>query len=248
MRSPDAMTVSAYRIKRTLLAPRTAYRRRKEREVDRFGRSMLELHAYGRAIYDFIGAKAAKPDILVDADVDDRSVVVDVGAYHGEWSEQVSQRYGSTVFAFEPDPTSFPRLVERLAKHRNTRALGYGLGGRDHEASLALAGPGSSIYGANDAFGAANVQIRDVASVLDELGVDRVDLIKVNIEGGEYDLFDRLIETSWLHRMRLVSVQFHEWHPKAHSRRRRIRRSLRATHEQVWNYPWVWEYWRRRPR
>jgi FkbM family methyltransferase len=209
---------------------------------------MLELHAYGRAIYDFIGATVAKPDILVDVDVDDRSVVLDIGAYHGEWAEQVSQRYGSTVIAFEPDPTSFPRLVERLAKHRNTRALGYGLGGREHEASLALAGPGSSIYGANDAFGAANVQIRDVASVLDELGVDRVDLIKVNIEGGEYDLFDRLIETSWLRRMRLVSVQFHEWHPKAHSRRRRILRSLRATHEQVWNYPWVWEYWRRRPR
>jgi FkbM family methyltransferase len=209
---------------------------------------MLELHGYRRSIYDFIGATAAKPDILFDADVDDRSVVLDVGAYHGEWSEQVSRRYGSTVFAFEPDPTSFPRLEERLAKHRNTRALGYGLGGRDHEASLALAGPGSSIYGADAAFGAANVQIRDIASVLEELGVARVDLIKVNIEGGEYDLFDRLIETSWLHRVRLVSVQFHEWYPRAHSRRRSIRRSLRATHEQVWNYPWVWEYWRRRLR
>src|SRR5262245_12068567 len=32
---PDAMTVSAYRIKRTLLAPRTAYRRRRERGGDR---------------------------------------------------------------------------------------------------------------------------------------------------------------------------------------------------------------------
>ena len=242
------MAISAYKIKRTLLTPRTAYRRRKERGVDQFGRSMLELHAYGQPIYDFIEATAAKPDILFDVDVDDRSVVLDVGAYSGEWSEQVSQRYGSTVFAFEPDPTSFPKLVERLAKHRNARALNYGLGGHDQAASLALAGPGSSIYGANGAFGAAKVQIRDVALVLDELGIDRVDLIKINVEGGEYDLFDRLIETSWLHRMRLVSVQFHEWHPKAHSRRRRILRSLRVTHEQVWNYQWVWEFWRRRPR
>jgi FkbM family methyltransferase len=240
------MAIAAYRIKRTLLKPRTAYRRHKEQSVDRLGRSMLELHAYGQPIYDFIEATAAKPDILVDVEVDDRSVVLDVGAYSGEWSGQVSERYGSKVFAFEPDPTSFPKLVERLAKHRNARALDYGLGCRDHVASLALAGPGSSIYGANGAFGAAAVQIRDVSLVLDELGVDHVDLIKVNVEGGEYDLFDRLIETSWLHRIRLVSVQFHEWHPKAHTRRRRIRRSLRETHEQVWNYPWVWEYWRRR--
>src|SRR5262245_26933255 len=242
------MAMSAYKIKRTLLTPRTVYRRRREHDVDQFGRSMLELHAYGRPIYDFIEATAAKPDILFDVDVDDRSVVLDVGAYAGEWSEQVAQRYGSTVFAFEPDPTSFPKLVERLAKYRNAHALNYGLGGDDHVASLALAGPGSSIYGASGAFGAAKVQIRDVASVLDELGIDRVDLIKVNVEGAEYDLFDRLIETSWLHRTRLVSVQFHEWHPRAHSRRRRILRSLRATHDQLWNYQWVWEFWRRRPR
>jgi hypothetical protein len=89
------------------------------------------------------------------------------------------------------------------------------------------------------------VQIRDVVGVLDELGIREVDLLKVNIEGGEYDLFDRLIETDWLRSVRLVSVQFHEWHPKAYRRRRAIRRALARSHTEVWCYSWVWEYWSR---
>jgi hypothetical protein len=40
-------------------------------------------------------------------------------------------------------------------------------------------------------------------------------------------------------------VQFHEFHPKAYRRRRHNRRSLARSHQQVWDYPWIWEYWRR---
>jgi hypothetical protein len=68
----------------------------------------------------------------------------------------------------------------------------------------------------------------------------------VNIEGGEYDLFDRLIDIGWLPRVRSVLVQFHEWHPQAYRRRRAIRRALRRSHDEAWNYPFVWELWRRR--
>ena len=71
--------------------------------------------------------------------------------------------------------------------------------------------------------------------------------MKVNIEGGEYDLFDRLIEAGSLGRFRQVSVQFHEWHPRAHGRRGSdTAGELRRQHDEVWCYPWVWELWRRR--
>ena len=63
----------------------------------------------------------------------------------------------------------------------------------------------------------------------------------------EYDVLDRMLDTGWARRTRLLSVQFHEWHPHAHRRRRQIRRRLSATHDEVWCYPWVWELWRRRP-
>ena len=81
--------------------------------------------------------------------------------------------------------------------------------------------------------------------MLDELGIEQIDLMKVNIEGGEYDLIDRLDTAGWLPRIALVSVQFHEWHPHAYRRRRAARRALPRHHVECWNYPWVWELWRR---
>jgi FkbM family methyltransferase len=196
-------------------------------------------------MYAFMTATAANPDILVEADIDERSIVLDVGAFVGEWSEQISKRYGSTIYAFEPNPSSLQPLAQRLRDHPNVVRLSYGLGAADYTATMALAGPGSSIYSVGPELDTAEVQIRDVVGVLDELGISEIDLLKVNIEGGEYDLFDRLIEADRLRTIRLVSVQFHEWHPKAYRRRRTIRRALARCHVEVWCYPWVWEYWRR---
>jgi FkbM family methyltransferase len=240
------MPVSLYALKNVLRAPRTVYKRRQEKNLSPMARSMLEQHRYGRAMYDFMGATAAQPDLLVDVDVDEHSVVLDVGAYAGEWSEQIVARYGARVYAFEPNPKAFAKLQHRLGATPNVTLLPYGLGGADQIASLALEGPGSSVFTRHSVYGTTDVHLRDVIAVLDELGLDQIDLAKVNIEGGEYDLFDRLIAADRLHDIRLVSVQFHEWHPHAYRRRYAIRRALARTHEEVWNYPWVWELWRRR--
>jgi len=75
--------------------------------------------------------------------------------------------------------------------------------------------------------------------------IDEIDVLKINIEGGEYDLIDRLDQAGWLPRIRIVLVQFHEWHPKAYRRRRTNRRALQRHHREVWGYPWVWEQWQR---
>jgi FkbM family methyltransferase len=197
-------------------------------------------------LYEFMAAMHANPDMLVEADLDARSTVIDAGAYDGEWSARVLARYGCTIYAFEPDPFSFARLEERLGGEPNVRLFEHGLGASDGTATLTIAGPGSSMYEVESPFGTTEVRVRDVADVLDELDVESVDLLKVNIEGGEYDVLDRLAATGWLGRTRYVSVQFHEWHPKSYARRRANRRALRRDHEEQWSYPWVWELWRHR--
>ena len=154
-------------------------------------------------------------------------------------------RYGCRLWAFEPDPTSFPHLVERVGHRPGVTCCEYGLGGADTTAELSLAAFGSSVYGAEGAFGTRTVDIRDAGAVLAELGVDRIDLLKINIEGGEYDLLDRLIACGALPRVRQLVVQFHEWHPGAYRRRRAIRRALARSHREVWCYDWIWELWRR---
>jgi FkbM family methyltransferase len=243
------VAITLYTIKRALLAPRTAWMRRRERkDLDQFERSMLELHYYSRAMSDMRRDMERKPDLLYDFELDPESVVFDVGAYHGEWSETIAGRYGARIHAFEPDPTSFPRLVARLGDRPGVVLRDYGLAAADQTVDMALAGLGSSVYTVDAPMGSCRITLRDVAAVLDELGVERIDLLKINIEGGEYDLLERLIAVGWLPRIRQIVVQFHEWHPKAYRRRRAIRRALRRDHHEVWCYPWIWELWRRDAR
>jgi FkbM family methyltransferase len=239
------MDISLYTTKKTLLAPRTAYMRRKERSMEPLARTMFELHYYRKPLYDFTAATMANRDILIDVDIDRDSVVVDVGAFNGDWSQKVWDRFQPTIYGFEPAPSGYQGMAKRFMGNDRVQAFDYGLAGSDLTASLALKGPGSSIYDEPGRFGSVDIRLRDVVSVFDELGLDHIDLLKINIEGGEYDLLDRLATAGRLPSIRLVLIQFHEWHPKAYRRRRKNRSDLSRTHDEVWNYPWVWEYWRR---
>jgi FkbM family methyltransferase len=241
---------SRYEAKKALLRPRTAWRRRRTPDADPYIRAALEAHYYRKPMWDFIHATAAQPDILVAFDVPIGGHVVDVGAYDGHWSEQVLDRNpGAIAWAFEPDPTAQKRLRRCLGDRSDAHILAYGLADADRTAALTLEGPGSSIYagGAAGTFGVADIELREADRALRSLSIDEIALLKVNIEGAEFDLFDHLIATGWLPRCDQLLIQFHEWHPRARARRRRIRRALRRSHDEVWNYDFMWERWQRRP-
>lgn len=238
--------MSLYQLKKAALTPRTMYMRRKERDMDPMARPVFELNYYRKPVYEFTGATMMNPAILYDVPIDETATVFDVGAYIGEWSEKVWNRYRPTIYTFEPAPGAHRQVVAKFGDNDKVHTFPYGLGAADTTASLALAAAGSSIYDDVGAMGTVDVEIRDVAAVLDELGLERLTVLKVNIEGGEYDLFDRLDETGWLPRIDHVLVQFHEWHPKAYGRRRRNRKAFARSHDEVWGWSWVWEYWRRK--
>ena len=240
------MADARYVVAQQLRRPLAAYRRRWQPAGDPLGQAMLEAHAYRGAMYDFMHATAANREILHDLPVEPGSVALDVGAYVGEWAAGILGQVDVTVHAFEPSSQGVADLRSRFADEPRVQVHPYGLGRADATSRLALAGPGSLVSDDPGAFGAEQVEVRDVVEVLDELDLDRIGVMKCNIEGGEFDLFERLIESDRLGAIDVVLVQFHEWHPGAHRRRRAIRRELARRHEELWDYPWVFECWRRR--
>jgi hypothetical protein len=69
----------------------------------------------------------------------------------------------------------------------------------------------------------------------------------VNIEGGEYDLFDRLIESDWISPHGQSVIQFHEWHRMLTAADVHQTCAFTGLTRSV-NYPFVWELWRTRNR
>ena len=89
-------------------------------------------------------------------------------------------------------------------------------------------------------------ELRDVAAVLAELGSPEIDLLKVNIEGGEYELMERIIAIDYLPKIKNLQIQFHRLDDTSSARREAIRRALASSYDCVYCYDFVWEDWRRK--
>lgn len=240
--------MNLYQLKTILRQPYIRYMRHKERHQTGFIKSALELHHYRPAFYRFIAATIENPDILHDAPITKDGVALDVGGYVGDWSARVYEKYGPRIYLFELDPTAVRKVGERFAGHPDIQCFDYGLARQNGELTLLQRGLGSTLYAgaAADQDRTVTVPVREVVGVLDELGLAEVDLMKLNIEGGEYDVLERLIEADRIRDVRCLMVQFHEWLDRSQIRRWRIRRALRKTHREAWNYPFIWEMWIRK--
>ena len=78
--------------------------------------------------------------------------------------------------------------------------------------------------------------------------INKIALIKINIEGGEYKLLDRLIETNLIEKIENIQVQFHDIEPDSSLKMEKIQEKLRKTHEPTYQYKFVWENWRKKEK
>lgn len=174
------------------------------------------------------------------------SVVLDVGGFKGDWAARLVERFDPWVMIFEPIPEHVAILRARFAKCPKVRVFDYGLGAGDADLLMNQRGEGSSVLdrGGN----AVACRIRDIAAVWKELSLDNVDLMKVNIEGAEFDLLPRMFAVNLVTRCRDLQIQFHEFFPSAGKLRRSIRRELGRTHKPTYSFYFIWENWRRTSR
>ena len=172
------------------------------------------------------------------------SVVLDVGGYTGNWAARIHERYGSRIYIFEPVPQFNEALRRRFDGHAAIRVFDFGLSDRDTTMPMTVAADGSSVY--QEGGTRIEVRLRDIDAVLAEENVGAIDLIKINIEGGEYALLARMLDRGIAARCRDIQVQFHDFFPNARALRAELRDRLAHTHELTYDYEFVWENWRRR--
>jgi FkbM family methyltransferase len=208
----------------------------------------IQALSYSKAILDW-SRTGSKQGIVVKSDLlTTNSIVFDVGGEIGNWSIKVYEKYKPNLYIFEPNPVSIKTLKEKFSD-KKIRILGYGLGSKNTITSLSDSGMGSSIYESSPAYngsGKFQIEIRDITEVFSELKLDSVDLIKINIEGGEYDLLPRIIESGIVNKCKIIRVQFHDWIPNSFTMRKNIVGELAKTHNIEWSYPMVWESWIRK--
>lgn len=176
-------------------------------------------------------------------DLDDESVVLDVGGFEGQWASDLFSRYRCRIFVFEPVSSYATRIETRFRLNDRIEVMHYGLGGSTRMETIRVLGDSSSTFGVSGL--EEPIRIMDAADWFADSAVERIDLAKINIEGGEYELLDRLIETRLIERINDVQVQFHDIAPESRSNMERLRAGLSRSHRSTYQYDFVWENWRR---
>lgn len=191
-----------------------------------------------------------------DYDLGVNSLVFDIGAYRGAWSEKIADKYDCRVCAFEPVKEFAQDMTYRFQNRNNVHIFNFALGAADGSRKLAKQGMNSSTIRGVDgdplptdqAFGEPSIEtiaVFDIVQMVDDVGRD-IDLVSLNCEGGEYEILNRLIKSGYITRFKNVQIQFHNFTSMAPMMRDEIREKLRETHEERFSYPWVWESWRRK--
>jgi FkbM family methyltransferase len=170
--------------------------------------------------------------------------VLDIGAYTGEYAEALAARGVGRIEAFEPVPDYAAACRARAARHPAIRVHEYGLADRDFRTRMTLDGLASSSYRSHGAM--IEAEFRDIAGILAALDLPEIALAKINIEGGEYAILPRLIETGLITRFAALLIQFHRIDSGSEAAYATIAARLSATHAPAWRYPFVWELWQRR--
>lgn len=159
-------------------------------------------------------------------------LVIDIGAYTGEWATQIFARYGCKLIVVEPGPWiigfQHGEVINKAASTFNGK-LKFG---------------GAFYYTSAHEDLTHEYECFDINELLSQH--EEIALLKMNVEGAEYDLLPRMFSAGLQKRIRNLQVQFHLIEGQdCHAGYEMIAAELENTHRLEWRYPFVWESWNR---
>lgn len=162
-------------------------------------------------------------------------IIIDIGAYCGDWTLNMHARCRCKAVVIEPteyirglfDSNPSVTVINKAAATHNGKIT---FGGMSYYTSAFE--PGTHEY-----------ECFDINGLMEQL--DEVAIMKINIEGIEYDLLSHIIAHGHHKKIRNFQVQFHQiagvpyqkWYGE-------IAVELSKTHELAWCYPFCWENWK----
>jgi len=175
------------------------------------------------------------------------SIVFDLGGYEGEWASDIIARYNCNIYIFEPVSEYFEIIKERFKHNPKVFCFQVGLSDKSYKTEINIDEFASSIFNeSKNSSVQESIQIKSFNTFVAELQLKEIDLAKINIEGGEYDLLESLILSEKIKDIDQILVQFHDFVPDATERKQSIKHNLEKTHNVVFDYEYIWELWKRK--
>ena len=198
------------------------------------------------SIFDFIRFKVDGGNRLKFPTLANNALVFDVGAYDGEYALELNRQYNCRVICFEPIDDFCHIISDRIQNLSNISLEAFGLSSHTCESSINIADNASSLFREfpDGQERQVAVDLADISQYLKDNNINSVQLLKLNIEGGEYDVLNRLFSTSEITIFDSVLVQFHYLDSNSLENVKAIRNRLASFGFTCsYKYDFIWEYW-----
>jgi len=179
--------------------------------------------------------------LRLNYDLNEDSIVFDLGGYEGQWASDIFSRYCCHIHIFEPVIEYANRIENIFLKNKKIVVHKIGLSDNSKIVQISVNRDESSVF--KQGKDSIDINLVRALDFIKEKNIKKIDLMKINIEGGEYELLEHLINTGFMVHIKNIQVQFHDFIADAEQRMVNIQSELAKTHSLTWQYPFVWENW-----
>ncbi len=161
------------------------------------------------------------------------SVIVDLGAGKGEFPEWILREFPyeyptCRIILVEPNPALIQELTKKFESQKQVEILEAAVGNKITDNAKFYLSKSFETNSLNrlldvDKVGEITVRVVTLRDILSQFYLDKIDLLKIDVEGAEWDIFENFSKHDF-ERISQISVEFHDFlNP---SLRRRTERSI----------------------
>jgi FkbM family methyltransferase len=176
-------------------------------------------------------------------DLNENSIVIDLGCYIGEFTKIMEDKFNCYIYSFEPIKLFHDVCVDKFKNNSKIKVYKAGLSNENKKVDFTIGGEASSMFSDEDR-PEIDVDLIKIDDFLEQEKIQKVNVLKMNIEGGEYDLLEYMIKNNLTEKFENIQVQFHNdvfegWEEKYNF----IINNLTKTHHLTYKFEFKFENW-----
>lgn len=147
----------------------------------------------------------------------DPKIIIDLGANVGFASVYFANRFpNAKILAVEPDDSNYQTAIKNLEPYKNVTVIKGAVWDKSENINLVDLGFGEAAYMVQPGAGENMIKAYTIPELLSMLNVNEVDILKIDIEGSEKELFED--GDSWINKSKIIIVETHDRYKKGTSK------------------------------
>lgn len=153
-------------------------------------------------------------DCLIDNKIELHNII-DAGSNIGLTTAKLLEYFpNANIICIEPDPNNFVQLTKNLNKYLNVKFLPAALWGTNELLSLDFHFRDRRDWSrtVTEYSSSSKIPVKGITinTILDEFSLETVDLLKMDIEGGEANIFSNKNNLSFLNKVKVIAIEIHD--------------------------------------